>query len=145
MRRRDFIALLPFAAGLPSTIAAAAEVDDAALRGRPICASTSSATSAPKAMVSPTTGRLSKTPARFWRPAAVARCTFRKAVMSADVGQNITVRNNIEYFGDGERSVIIGNNAALSVQMVLSSGAIPTRITTIIRRATSSPAINRSR
>ena len=113
MRRRDFIALLPFAAGLPSTIAAAAEVDDARFARahnlrvnvkRDFGAKGDGVTDDWQAIESAGVFLAARGGGQMYFPEGRYRLPT--------VGQNITVRSNIEYFGDGERSVIIGSNAA---------------------------------
>ena len=115
MRRRDFIALLPFAAGLPSSIAAAAEVDDARFARahnlrvnvkRDFGAKGDGVTDDWRAIENAGVFLAARGGGQMYFPAG------RYSLPT--VGQNITVRNNIEYFGDGERSVIIGSNAAFT-------------------------------
>jgi hypothetical protein len=110
VRRRDFITLLPFAAGLPS--AAVAEVDetrfarahdlrvnvkrDFGAKGDGVTDDWQAIENAGVFLAARGGGQMYFPEGRYSLP------TF---------GRNLTVRNRIEYFGDGERSVIVGNNA----------------------------------
>src|SRR5258708_12033028 len=112
MRRREFITLLPFAAGLPSSAALALELNehfvgslerevnvkrDFGATGDGITDDWQAIENAGIYLEARGGGRMYFPAGRYWRAA---------------FGKNVTVRNNIEYCGDGDSSVIVGSNAA---------------------------------
>lgn len=119
MRRRDFMALLPLAIGLPmsGTVAAKpsktratldAQVNvrrDFGAKGDGVADDWQAIENAGRYLEARGGGRMYFPAGRYRLP------TF---------GKNITVRNNVEYCGDGADSVILGSNAAF----VSPNGAI---------------------
>jgi hypothetical protein len=112
MRRREFITLLPFAAGLPSSAALAVELNEHFVGSldrevnvkRDFGATGDGITDDWQAIENAGIYLEARGGGRMYFPAGRYKLpTF---------GKNITVRNNIEYCGDGASSVIVGSNAA---------------------------------
>src|SRR5258708_13226621 len=111
MRRREFITLLPFAAGLPSSAALALELNEHFVGSlerevnvkRDFGATGDGITDDWQAIENAGIYLEARGGGRMYFPAGRYKLpTF---------GKNITVRNNIEYCGDGASSVIVGSNA----------------------------------
>ena len=112
MRRRDFLTLLPVAAGLPALSATGAKSDVAHL------STVASEVDVKRDFGAKGDGvsddwKAIENAGRFLEGRGGGRMYFPEGrYRLPKSGKNITVRNNIEYYGDGAGSVIVGSNAA---------------------------------
>jgi hypothetical protein len=111
MRRREFIALLPFVAALPSSAALALEATNRRFAGSPdrevnvrrdFGAKGDGVTDDWQAIEDAGLFLNARGGGRMYFPAGRYKLPM--------FGKNITVRNNVEYCGDGASSVILGSN-----------------------------------